>query len=444
MALHMTIRKSIELVGVLVLLHAATGCQELDQSGMRPVRIVATFPDANSSICLDNGKPAKYADVMAFGDDAEKSKPYAELLLMPGDLLPLEFKGKYHDHVPKFWYVFRSEDSQPLVFSAKGPVVLLAGQPIYLDLSRPGAAAWLASLRPGDLGTLRGVSLSNDMDVNLTALRLLAHSGVLIDCSHRLAFDREGDRRLAEAILETDPTGLILDDGTGLDHYLPRLKNLTHLVMGWPSARALPSLAEAPRLQVLYLDVSDARRTEPDQRDVKVDLGLIGLDRLPDLRTFFLYGHGCRFIKDFTALDELRGLRHLTLSDCDRLSNLSSLPRLYGLTGLEIVCKDDIPMTGLEHLALFQKLVKLSLFCNLSKEPDLRPLAKLKQLRILVLPKKVLDERKAEADDLRKAMPNCRIYGMCMGSRWILAILAAGLGLGAVLRRFMRNKLAAI
>ena len=96
----------------------------------------------------------------------------------------------------------------------------------------------------------------------------------------------------------------------------------------------------------------------------------------------------------------------------------------------------------MEHLTRFQKLVKLSLSLHLSKESDLTPLAKPKRLRILVLPKETVEERKTEVDDLRQALPNCRIYGMCMGSRWIVAILAAGLALGTVLRRRRRYRLA--
>jgi hypothetical protein len=438
------LRNAFVILGV-ALLHVTTGCRPpvAAGTGLAPVRIASPSPDANTAVTVSAEAPCRYCDLMPFERVEGNERAYADLLLMPGDLLPLKFQRKQDGNELGFWYVFSPQDSQPLAFRSDGPAALLAGKTVALDLNYPNGTGWPGSHGPGDMGTIRAIRLCGDMETNLAALGRLAHSGVLIDCSDQFAFDREGNRRLADAIVDADPTGLILKDASGLERYLPRMKNLTHLVMTWPAEKPLPSLAQAERLQVVYLELSPAPGTQvqDELHGLKVDLRRLGLDRLPRLHTLFLYGKACRYLRDLAALNDLKQLRQLTIADCDQLRDLSSLPHLYDLTGLEIINGDsDAHITGIEHLARFQGLVKLSLFCKLADNADLRVLGKLKDLKILVLPKDVIKERAADVDAIRKALPNCRIYGMCMGSRWIIAILAVGVTAGLVRHRFRRGR----
>jgi hypothetical protein len=55
-------------------------------------------------------------------------------------------------------------------------------------------------------------------------------------------------------------------------------------------------------------------------------------------------------------------------------------------------------------------------------------------LKVIVVSKSDLDARRVEYDRLRKALPETEIVGICMGSSWIMVVVAIGLAAGVVLR----------
>jgi len=409
------------------------------------------LPEPGMDIRLSSDQPARLADAMELIERGyTEGKPYADLLLMPGDLLPLSLMDSRLVHPPNFWYVYNTQDKQPLVFGMDGPAVSLDGKPVFLDTTDPNAAKWMDSHKPGELAAIRGLRLSGDVDADLAVIKRLGRPGMLFECPKKISFAREETRRLAEAIVNSDPGALVLNDADGIDLCLPRLKNLTQLVIqDWPSGRPLPSLRDVPRLKVFSLGIDKPRKNEGPlaslpaarQPTVHADLAKLDLDKLPDLHSLFIECGAPGTVNDLRPLKNLHQLRHLSIINCVLHSNLASLPLLGDLTSLEVVSPGtERDFVGLEYLTRFTRLEKLSLFCEFPKKTNFRVLSKLASLKILVLPKDFVENPEGDITYLRKALPNCRIYGICVGSRWIIAILAAGIAAGVAWRRFVRGR----
>ena len=120
-------------------------------------------------------------------------------------------------------------------------------------------------------------------------------------------------------------------------------------------------------------------------------------------------------LTDLSAIQRLDNLQRLTLINCDELRDISGIARLNRLSQLVIF---EVP-DGLT---------------------DLAPISKLKWLRLFGVDNDSLKARRSEFDLIGKSLPNCRVIGLCLGSRWMLAVVAAGLIAGALARPFLHPR----
>jgi hypothetical protein len=100
---------------------------------------------------------------------------------------------------------------------------------------------------------------------------------------------------------------------------------------------------------------------------------------------------------------------------------------LKKLQRLALNCNGLKDISGLRNL---QSLREAELISIPDTVKDLTPLESLKGLKMLIVDKDILKNRKVEFARIEKALPNTEIIGFCMGSAWIaIPVLAVGFAL---------------
>jgi hypothetical protein len=129
------------------------------------------------------------------------------------------------------------------------------------------------------------------------------------------------------------------------------------------------------------------------------------LQRNPGIESVVLVA--CDSLTDLTPLGNLGRLRSLLVSELNPECDLTAIGSLHSLNFLTVVGTE-----GTEHLAAFGALTNL---------------------RRLFVDKADLEEEEGVA--LTAALPNCDVVGYCMGSFWIVIVLAVSFAAGSCLRR---------
>ena len=164
------------------------------------------------------------------------------------------------------------------------------------------------------------------------------------------------------------------------------------------------------------------------------DISLAPLRNLRSLTNLSLIN--CQSVKNYQPLANLINLRRLAIYQCKELANLQPLVEMQQLRTLSLMScgklEDVLTLTKL------QSLRELALTPLPKSKKVQATLKKLHKLEILVLSNDNLKKRKAEVDELREALPECKIIGFCMGSIWI-GVLPIAIGVGWVLRRRRRE-----
>jgi Leucine-rich repeat (LRR) protein len=126
-----------------------------------------------------------------------------------------------------------------------------------------------------------------------------------------------------------------------------------------------------------------------------------GLKKLTQLQKLVLANNKLTSVK---GLEKLTKLEHLNLTR-NQLTSVKGLEKLNQLKILYLYDNQLTDVTGLEKLTQLQKL-----FLDGNQLTDVTGLEKLTQLKILELNDNP-DLTKAQIDELKKALPNCLIYG---------------------------------
>ncbi len=329
---------------------------------------------------------------------------YFVLNLVPGSVL----------HGENWLYVYEGTEGRTLAFSKKGPAVLLNGQPVCVDLKAGGADIWLDGQSPDALASLVSIGLSGEARRDCDALARFRNSGIMIVAAGQYA---ESDRAKVEAaILATRPRGLFArDQWQPSASLLQQADRLTHL---WLAGAEIPDLSGSPNLIFLAFKFRG-----------KKGGSLEPLAALRQLGTLLVID--CEHIRSFRPIGKLPHLEYLVLVKAEELRDLSPLATLGNLRSLAL--------TGCDKLTDISAASKMKNLRYLTLDPsdqvaDLTPLEGLTGLKIIVVSKSDLDTRRAEYDRLRKALPKTEIVGICMGSRWIMLVVAIGLAAGLILR----------
>jgi Leucine-rich repeat (LRR) protein len=163
---------------------------------------------------------------------------------------------------------------------------------------------------------------------------------------------------------------------------LPRFPKIRRIDCDDFRADWLPHLAKLPDLRHLQLSFL---RTQT----------LPALKRLKSLRVLVLYN--LAKLKSLEFLRGMNGLHSLGISECLAANDLAPLATLKNLRELDL---DGAPLKAgfvesLEPLGKLRRLEFLSLACRIRPEnPSLRPLAKLTELRTLILSERFPDDEK--------------------------------------------------
>jgi hypothetical protein len=372
-------------------------------------------PDRADAVVLSVAVGEGEVLVLAQAEEAkaEGASNY-RVALLPGSLLLVDSHGP-QETAFNFHYIFTGREDSPLSFRAADFGATLGGDPVYVDLASPGAAAWLAKQPAGALKTVRTVRLGGGATTDAAALRRLSGLPLLVTIPEQYSL---ADRpKVASALAAARPTGIVAKKCEGLAGVLPRLPGLTHLVAEGSAAPALPQLKELRHLSVDFGD----RRTS-----------LEWLGELPRLRYLTVAGKAA----DYAPVGRLARLRGLSISSND----LSDLKPLEGLGDLRMLfVATDEPLKDISAVAAMPRLRELALL-GIAPEADLRPIARLKGLKVLMVTEDDLEDRKADLDVIRKALPDVKIVGFCMGSAWIFVVVSVGGAAGLLARRLRRRE----
>ncbi|MDY7010439.1 MAG: hypothetical protein SVV80_06755, partial [Planctomycetota bacterium] len=119
----------------------------------------------------------------------------------------------------------------------------------------------------------------------------------------------------------------------------------------------------------------------------------------------------------------------------EELTDLDVLADMRDLRSLTLTLGDESKIKSIAPIAKLTNLTELAITKIPSTVKDLSPLKKLKNLKMLVVDGDSLKERQKEYDEIRKALPECKVVGFCMGSAWILVVVPVAVGLGIWRRR---------
>jgi len=340
--------------------------------------------------------------------------------VFPGSLLDVSISGKPgpENQNTRFCYCY-SDHLDVLNFAAASFGATLNGKPVCLDLRLAGASSWLDRQGDSDLKTIRTVCLCGSPQRDLPALARFRDSGVFLAVPKDLPKSSFAD--YVKAFKEVHPIGLDAQEGPPMEDLLPGSPDLVYLIATGPK---LPSIGHLTHLRYLMFKFSD----DAANRDVSL------LKENPDLRVLLLSGDSKnhRPLENLQNIQGMKNLRSLYLAEF-KPEDLAVVGKLRGLQCLDMMT-GTVPDFSL--LAPLQNLRYLSMVGYSEKGSiDLSPLAQLKNLKVLMVPKGDLEAHKKEYDALRAQRPDIEIVGFCMGSGWILAWLPAGLIAGLAWKR---------
>lgn len=339
----------------------------------------------------------------AIGISGPRPKHY-ELNLVPGSVLGGE----------NWLYVYQGTEGRILRFTEEGPAGLLNGQPVYVDLGAKGGDIWLDGQSPDALVSVRSIGLSGEAQRDCDALARFRNSGVVI-----MGADQYGqsDRAKVEAaILATRPKGLFA-------------------CQKWQPSASLRQ--QADRLTHLWLADSDIRDLSGSANLIFFGFEFRGehrgslepLGALRQLRTLVV--SECDHVRDFRPIGKLGRLEYLALTEAEELRDLSPFSTLGNLRSLSVT--DCENLTDISAVSKMNNLRYLTLHPS-RQVADLTPLEGLKGLRVIVVSNDDLNRRCADYERLRRALPKTEIVGVCMGSSWIMVVVAIGVGSGVICR----------
>jgi hypothetical protein len=311
-------------------------------------------------------------------------------------------------------YVYEGSEGRTLAFTEKEPAVLLNGQPVYVNLGAKGSDIWLDGQLPDALVSLRSIGLSGEAQRDCDALARLRNSGIVIMAAEQYA---ESDRAKVEAaILATRPRGLFAckewQPSASLRQQADRL---THL---WLAGADIPDLSGSADLMFFGFEFRGKKRGS-----------LEPLAALRQLRTLVV--SECGQARDFRPIGKLGRLEYLSITEAEELRDLSPLSTLGNLRSLSLMeCEN---LTDISAVSKMNNLRYLTLHPS-KQVADLTPLEGLTGLRAIVVSNDDLNRRRADYDRLRRALPKTEIVGVCMGSSWIMLVVAIGVAVGVICR----------
>jgi hypothetical protein len=341
--------------------------------------------------------------------------------------------------------------------------------PLLMDLARlrPKAGLWLdAETKPeepgpetaAETGDAKGAAAKQPEAnaPNMTAAKVKPPKPDLADAARQVlplfrpAFAFLGEPAVLKAgpevplaLLETETIlffgGKVGPEEVAILARLPRLRTL--LVPNWPFGKGPVPLALRGLRSLRVMNAADLTDLAP-------------LADLKDLEDLHLAADE---VKDLGPLGNLKNLRRLSLKLSDGppdLAALKDLPLEYlsfpsevsqaafeaclrdhpRLRAVELhACENVKDLSGLKALKELQALVLLPPSDQEGLTLDV--LGDLKSLRLLVLEKDLLAKPPDRAARLRKDLPECLVEpgkGICLGSGWVLFLVAAGAAAGAV------------
>lgn len=418
-------------IGVCVfagLLLTTVGCGSSDGAAVREVLVKRDLgSDVEEFSCI-NFETGGLGDMLRAKREARSGQENYSMRAWPGALLCVELEpsGSSRRVVP---LVYHATDKEPLVFSATGPTLRLNEEPVALDLAGEAGHAWLKAQSKGAIESIRTLSLDGEGVQDAAALRRFAGRRVLLEIDKDYAGLAREDVR--EAIVATQPRGLVTRMTGELRELMPRLTRIEYLIL---ERGGLPPISSLPSLRVLAVYCRGISEDKGDERSMVTAL-LAELAELKKLRSLRLTK--IRHDTDLTPIGRLTGLRSLFLDDVDHLTDLSSFAELRELRFLTL--PEAGGLTDLSHLENLENLIELVIAPIPGKVEDLGPIARLPQLKLLAVEKDDLKKHAERFEPLRKANPDLEIVGFCLGSAWILAIVPIA-GVGAVLLRRRRAR----
>jgi len=331
-------------------------------------------------------------------DSAEKT---LEFVIPPGSLLCAAAPGpKGGSKILGFPYLYDGAEKQPLVFSRSGFQGTVNGKPVHLDLTTSEAIAWFAKQPASATKAIRSIRLSGNSPNDARALSRFANSGIIVWFDFEKGFETVKDPKLVRALIAAKPSGLFAPGGKNLDKLLADLPDLEYLCSG---GKRIPNLVPLRKLKFFGFGFNEG---SPGSLAPLADAaGLQGLCLVD-----------CEATTDFKPIRKHGDLRRLFLV-APKIEDLSALSGLKKLRRLVLASKNLKDISGVRGL---QSLREAAFIPVPNTVKDLTPLKDLKGLKMLIVDKETLEKRKAEYDEVRKALPDTEIVGFCMGSAWIL------------------------
>lgn len=351
---------------------------------------------------------------------ADAGKDCYEFLVFDGELLGVELSGEA-TRVIRFPYVLRGDEKMPLVFSRRPGLALLNGEVICVDLGTKAGAEWFSRQDDAELKTIRTLLLGGGAAACAAALHRMPRSNITVALSSNSengSTDPDTTADIAEArrtLIAAKPVCLFTNKkGVGKDT-IAQLSDLTHLMI---TSQEMPDLTKLKKLRFLgYFD--EVTTLAPLARLTRLE-GLVLME--------------CDSVTDFTPLRKLKRLRTLYIQEAEELTDLDAFADMRNLRSLVFFGKDS-KISSIAPIAKLTNLTELALVPIPPAVKDLSPLKKLKNLKMLVVDDDSLEQRPEEYDEIRKALPECKVVGFCMGSAWILMVVPAAVGLGLWWRR---------
>ncbi len=405
---------------ILVATLAAAFCSAIGCQGERLVKIkIEKGLTAGPGMGTGELAPVAFARIInavqkqSCDEDKKAKSIYIDFMLQPGDLIGAKIEREKPKYELMMVYPFNGNEKSPLVFSGTDFRMFLNGKLIGLDLRTPEAFTWLEKQPPSVLKTVRAIQLSSQSANNVQILRHFVGSGVILFFMDEVNFNDQDE--LISSIIDVKPTGLITPKIEDCEKILPKLPHLKYLLL---SGKRIPTLSNQKELlSLLFAFEGD-------------DCSLAPLSNIKSLTNLSLIH--CNSVKNYQPLANLTNLRRLAIYDCKELKNLQPLAGMQQLRTLSLTnCKtlDDI-----STLTKLKSLRELALDPLPESKQVQDTLKNLHKLETLVLTEDDLKNRKAEVDEIQKALPDCKIIGFCMGSLWI-AVLPISAGVGLLWRR---------
>ena len=416
------LRKIAAGISIICTILLTTGCANQGDSDIRAVKVkmIKGVSATYGFDCPD--KEEGEIDILGMYriEEAKKAGASAYILnIAPGELLLVGFEGGDNSGSSSFSYRYDGAEQLPLVFSRENFKGLINGKIVYLDLTGTEAKTWLANQPSEALKTVRTIHLNGGLDSDTSALERFASSKVIVMFNNNFSINKCPE--LIRALTAVKPVGLFTRGTEGLDQILPNFPNLKYLSL---SGETIPDLSYLKNLTCL---IYRFRKTGT--------ASLTSLAKMTQLRTLCLAN--CHDPANLSSISRLANLRRLIIAGKQKVENLSALSSLRKLRMLQL--QDFEKLKDISAIGNLRNLEEV-FFCPLPNSvKDLSPLMRLKNLRILLVDKDTLKNRKNEFDEIKKALPEVKIIGFCMGSAWIFVPVAAA-GLYLLWRKLWRKR----